>query len=126
MPRKTGSLRGPTPDRDSFRKLSEDLTRFAKSNLRDPDKALAALRASSPSPDRPTVTPDDLIRKSGRDPVRTSNVVRAGSPVAQESHGALLRPQVRRRYGPVGLGQPRAACKHLGTRGVQVHGGRYG
>ena len=76
MPRKTGSLRGPAPEPNSFRAVSADLSRFAKSNLRDPDKALAALRASSPSPDRLPVTTSDLIRQSGRDPIQPSDVVR--------------------------------------------------
>lgn len=100
MSRKSpGRLRGPATPQQSFKSLEAELTRFVKSNIKDPDKALRHMQASPPSPPRAPVTVDDLISSAGRDTVRpTSDVVRPGSPVAQESLGATLAPIRVQRY----------------------------
>ena len=37
------------------------LTRFVRDNVKDPDRALADMNSSPPTPDRPPVTPADLL-----------------------------------------------------------------
>lgn len=92
------SLRGPVHQPDSFK-------RFLSENVKKtPTKLPAVPGDAAPLPER--VTPQDLIRQSGRPAIRPGDVVRPGSPVATESGGALLRPQYRRRYSPEVVNSP--------------------
>lgn len=88
MPRR--NARGPQPAPDSFKRF------LAENVKKTPTKLPAVPDDAAPLPER--VTPQDLLRQSGRAAIQPTDVVLPGS-VAHESLGAMQQPMMRHRHG---------------------------
>jgi hypothetical protein len=81
----------------------DDINRFMRDNVRDPDAAVASLAASPPGPVPERVQPEDLLADPARSLTRAFHQDPSG---VTEVHGPLMSPQCVLRFPAAASGSP--------------------
>lgn len=100
-PRKNN--RPPAPSKDQLRAVSDELTRFVHSNLRDPERALADMASikNDAAPEPEHVSHEDLIRQPGERGLRSQF---DQGPGVTEVHGPDYERPLQRYSHPAAAG----------------------
>ena len=107
------SKKRAAPARDQLRAVSEDLTRFVRDNVANPERALADMQSikNDQAPPREVVNTQDLLRQPG-DQRGLRSAFDQGPGVTEVNGPAYAGPSDVRRYSRAASPAPAVSTSH--------------